>query len=258
LIVDPITPALIEKAVWHLDEPMTDLSTIPFYLICQQAREHVTVCLSGEGGDEVLVGYDRFKASKANAYYALLPEWLRRGILAPLINTLADQPQKKGPINLLKRFIQGGLLPEVGGHMRWQYFSTPAQDAELFSVAMQGAMTLEPFAPIRNCVALCDSAKRLDQEIYVDLKFTMPDSVLMKVDKMSMAHALEYECHFWTICLWNSVPQFRQSSNCKALRPRQSSGRRCKAFSQRRSVTAASRVIASRSRTGSARSCGII
>jgi asparagine synthase (glutamine-hydrolysing) len=196
LIVDPITPELIEQAVWHLDEPMTDLSTIPFYLICQKAREHVTVCLSGEGGDEVLVGYDRFKASKANAYYGLLPEWLRRGILAPLINALPDQPQKKGPINVLKRFVQGGLLPEEGGHMRWQYFSTPAQDAELFSAAMRGVMTLEPFAPIRNYVAQCDSTKRLDQEIYVDLKFTMPESVLMKVDKMSMAHALEVRVPF--------------------------------------------------------------
>ena len=110
LIIDPITPELVEEAVWHLDEPMTDLSAIPFYLICKKAREHVTVCLSGEGGDEVLVGYDRFKASKVNGYYSCLPGWLRRGIIAPLIMALPDQEQKKGPLNVLKRFIQGGLL----------------------------------------------------------------------------------------------------------------------------------------------------
>ncbi len=196
LIIDPITPELIEEAVWHLDEPMTDLSTLPFYLICKKAREHVTVCLSGEGGDEVLVGYDRFKASRAHSYYAYLPESIRRGIIAPLVNALPDQPQKKGPINMLKRFIQGGLLPEEAGHMRWQYFGTPEHDQHLFAQDIRQAVVMDPFAPIRSHLARCNSRNRLDQEIYVDLKFTMSDSVLMKVDKMSMAHALEVRVPF--------------------------------------------------------------
>ena len=187
LIIDPITPALIEKAVWHLDEPMTDLSTIPFYLICKKAREHVTVCLSGEGGDEVLVGYDRFKASKANDYYAILPEWIRRGVVAPLVKALPDQSQKKGPLNVLKRFVEGGLLPEEAGHMRWQYFGKPETDNEFFAKSVLAKISRDPFAPIRTQVTHCNSASRLDREIYVDLMFTMPDSVLMKVDKMSMA-----------------------------------------------------------------------
>ncbi len=196
IIIDPITPDLIEKAVWHLDEPMTDLSTIPFYLICKMAREHVTVCLSGEGGDEVLVGYDRFKASKANGYYAFLPEWVRRGVIAPVINALPDQPQKKGLVNVVKRFIQGGLLPEEAGHMRWQYFGMPADDQQLFAKDILGEISRDPFAPIRAHALRCNSTERLDREIYVDLKFTMPDSVLMKVDKMSMAHALEVRVPF--------------------------------------------------------------
>jgi asparagine synthase (glutamine-hydrolysing) len=196
LIVEPITPALIETAVWHLDEPMTDLSTIPFYLICRKAREHVTVCLSGEGGDEVLVGYDRFKASKAHRYYALLPEWVRRSAIAPLVNVLPDQAQKKGPVNLLKRFVQGGLLPEEAGHMRWQYFGTPEHEARLLAEPLRNGAARDPFAPIRRHVARCNSTNRLDREIYVDLKLTLPDSVLMKVDKMSMAHALEVRVPF--------------------------------------------------------------
>jgi asparagine synthase (glutamine-hydrolysing) len=196
LIIEPITPELLETAVWHLDEPMTDLSTIPFYLICKKAREHVTVCLSGEGGDEVLVGYDRFKASKANSYYELLPTWLRRGIIAPFVNALPDQSQKKGMVNILKRFVQGGMLPEKGGHIRWQYFGTPEHDAELFSEAVRRGISMEPFAPVRRCLEHCNSDQRLDREIYADLKFMMPDSVLMKVDKMSMAHALEVRVPF--------------------------------------------------------------
>jgi asparagine synthase (glutamine-hydrolysing) len=196
LIIDPITPELVEEAVWHLDEPMTDLSAIPFYLICKKAREHVTVCLSGEGGDEVLVGYDRFKASKAHEYYRLLPAWMRQRVIPPLIAALPDRPQKKGPINILKRFIEGGLLPDDGGHMRWQYFGLPQQGAALFSKELLQAISGDPFEPIRHYAARCNSRDRLDQEIYVDLKFIMPESLLMKVDKMSMAHALEVRVPF--------------------------------------------------------------
>ena len=52
LILDTLKPEYVEKTLYHLDEPMTDLSTVPLYLLCKQAREHVTVCLSGEGADE--------------------------------------------------------------------------------------------------------------------------------------------------------------------------------------------------------------
>ena len=80
IVIEPITPELIEAAVWHLDEPMTDLSSIPFHLLCRRARAHATVCLSGEGGDEVFVGYDRFIASKIEqAAYRRIPRALRRG-----------------------------------------------------------------------------------------------------------------------------------------------------------------------------------
>ncbi|PON15720.1 hypothetical protein C2W62_22320 [Candidatus Entotheonella serta] len=139
---------------------MTDLSSVPVYLICQRGREHVTVCLSGEGGDESLGGYDRFKASKAHATYALLPDWIRRGIVAPLVRALPDQPQKKGAINIVKRFIEGGLLPEEGGHMRWQYFGTPEHEAGMFAPSFHTQMTMDPFAPIRAHLADCQSASR--------------------------------------------------------------------------------------------------
>ncbi len=120
----------------------------------------MTVCLSGEGGDESLGGYDRFKASKAHATYALLPDWIRRGIVAPLVRALPDQPQKKGAINIVKRFIEGGLLPEEGGHMRWQYFGTPEHEAGMFAPSFHTQMTMDPFAPIRAHLADCQSASR--------------------------------------------------------------------------------------------------
>ena len=79
----PVTPDVIEQAVWHLDEPMTDLSSVPLFLLCREARRDVTVCLSGEGGDEVFVGYDRFIAAKAERLYRLIPRPIRKGLPWP-------------------------------------------------------------------------------------------------------------------------------------------------------------------------------
>jgi len=69
-MIEGLTEELIEKSIWHLDEPMTDLSSIPLMLILPGGAEGRHRLLSGEGGDEVFAGYDRFKASKINSYYS--------------------------------------------------------------------------------------------------------------------------------------------------------------------------------------------
>jgi asparagine synthase (glutamine-hydrolysing) len=196
IVIEPITPELIEHAVWHLDEPMTDLSSIPFGVLSAAARRDVTVCLSGEGGDEVFVGYDRFIASKLHhALVGRLPKAARRG-LERAVRRLPDQEQKKGAINMLRRFIEGGALPDEGGHLRWQYFSSTEQDRALFRPEFLARVACDPFEPIRRHRARIRNADRLAEECYIDLRLTMPDSVLMKVDKMSMAHSLEVRVPF--------------------------------------------------------------
>lgn len=189
LLIDPITPEIIEKAVWHLDQPFSEFSVLPYFLICRKAREYVTVCLSGEGGDEVFVGYDRFKASRADRYLSRLPGPLRRAA-GSLAASLPDRPQKKGALNSLRRFFQGAALP-AGGHMRWQYFLT----AELANDLYRGRSGEEILA---GTLAWADRAASesgepdgLEREIYCELRFMMPENSLMKVDKMSMACALE-------------------------------------------------------------------
>ena len=85
----------LESAVYHLDEPMTDLSAIPLMLICRKAKETVTVVLSGEGGDEIFAGYDRFKASKA-AGYLQPPARLRPPAAPPGLPAARPAPEKGG------------------------------------------------------------------------------------------------------------------------------------------------------------------
>jgi len=209
LIIEPVTPEVIEQVVWQLDEPMTDLAAVPFFLLCKEVRQHVKVCLSGEGGDETLVGYDRFKASKANRYYSVLPSSFRRNLVAPMVRDLADRPQKKGAVNILKRFIEGGLLPDDGGHMRWQFFSNAALEQRLFLPEFRQHLRMDPFEPVRRHVDGRSFATALDRELYVEMRLAMVGNPLFKVDRMSMAHGLEVRVplldhHFIETCA--SIP----------------------------------------------------
>jgi asparagine synthase (glutamine-hydrolysing) len=191
LMLDTLNADYVEKTLWHLDEPMTDLSTVPLYLLCKQAREHVTVCLSGEGADESFAGYDRFKASRMNRFFRLVPPPLRRQVIGRFIAMLPDQPQKKGAINMLKRFVEGANLDPSGGHLRWQYFLNKSLENNLFLPAFRDRIRMDPFRQIRELAARCDATDQVNREIYLDMRFMMTDSVLMKVDRMSMASSLE-------------------------------------------------------------------
>jgi asparagine synthase (glutamine-hydrolysing) len=190
LLIPPVDSAAIERSVWHLDEPTTDPSNLPFMLICQEARHHVKVCLSGDGSDEILMGYDRFRASKAAAGLARLPVPLRQQLYRALIRCIPDDERKKGARNVLKRFLQGAILPVAGEHIRWQYFLDPGQTPDLFADDWLRTVDTDPFAPVKRWSQLAPG-ERGAREQFVELNTILPDSVLMKVDKMSMACGLE-------------------------------------------------------------------
>lgn len=192
LMLDTLRPDYVEQTLYHLDEPMTDLSTVPLFLLCKQAREHVTVCLSGEGADESFAGYDRFKASRLNRWFGIMPKPIRRDVIGRMVNLLPDQPQKKGAINMLKRFVEGSNLDSGGEHLRWQYFLNQNLEDKLFDNSFKAKIERDPFRQVREYSDRCDAGDdALNREIYLDMRFMMTDSVLMKVDRMSMASSLE-------------------------------------------------------------------
>jgi asparagine synthase (glutamine-hydrolysing) len=190
LLITPIDSARIERSVWHLDEPTTDPSNLPFMLICQQAHQFVKVCLSGDGGDELFMGYDRFRASKACQLLERCPIPFRGALYRAVIDHIHDDAQKKGPRNILKRFLQGAVLPAAGEHIRWQYFLDPELATVLFKPEFLRSIDLDPFAPVKRWSADAPT-ERGAREQFIELNTVLPDSVLMKVDKMSMAHSLE-------------------------------------------------------------------
>ena len=196
LMIPEVTIQDLEDAVWHLDEPMTDLSALPLYLVCREAKKHVTVCLSGEGGDEIFAGYDRFKASKFDHYYRRVPEWLREKVHLSGGETPA-RPAAKKRGHQYPETVYGRIPPAAG----WRapalaIFHFPGLGNGCSKTTFKARISTDPFRPSKACLERCPSDDRLDREIYLDLKFVMPDSVLMKVDKMSMAHALEIRVPF--------------------------------------------------------------
>ncbi|MGA0368014.1 MAG: asparagine synthase (glutamine-hydrolyzing) [Kiritimatiellia bacterium] len=196
LMINEMTAERIEKSIWHFDEPMTDLSSIPLMLLCEEAKKDVSVILSGEGGDEIFAGYDRFRASRLDSYYRCIPRILREKMVTPLILALPDQAQKKGAINMLKRFVEGSMLPGEAEQLRWQFFSSPAMEEGLYSASFLDEIERDAFAPLRAVRSRCRTADRVNAELYADTRFMMVDSVLMKVDKMSMSTGLEVRVPF--------------------------------------------------------------
>jgi asparagine synthase (glutamine-hydrolysing) len=159
-------------------------------LICEEARRYVKVCLSGDGGDEILMGYDRFRASKAAAALERVPLPLRQRLYRAIINRIPDDENKKGARNVLKRFLQGAILPAAGEHIRWQYFMDPQEVSELFSDELLRTVDTNPFGPVQRWSRLAP-LERSAREQFVELNTVLPDSVMMKVDKMSMSCGLE-------------------------------------------------------------------
>jgi asparagine synthase (glutamine-hydrolysing) len=120
-----------------------------------------------------------------------LPGPIRRHVVGKIAASLPDRPQKKGAINMLKRFIEGSNLPAEARHLRWQYFSNSKLEQRLFNDDFKAKAAFDPFRQIREHMSKCDADDVVNREIYLDMRFMMTDSVLMKVDKMSMASSLE-------------------------------------------------------------------
>lgn len=185
--------SLTEKLSRHLDEPFGDFSIFPTYLVSKMAREHVTVCLSGDGGDELFAGYDTYRAHLfEQRYYAWWPEWLKSGIIQPFASSLMPTGKKKGAINSLKRFVEGAGLPSELYHARWMTFLRQKEREALFTPSAAEVIGTEnPYRHIIEASARAAGTHDITRTGYIDVKTYLVDNILVKVDRMSMAPSLE-------------------------------------------------------------------
>ncbi len=196
-IITPDAVRLTERIVWQLDEPFGDFSVFPTLMVSEMARKHVTVILSGDGGDELLAGYDTYLADRMARKAGWLPAAWRRRLLDPLVLSLPPTEKKKGLINKARRFVEGLRLPADLQHVRWMIFMQQLEKQQLYRLEiMQAIASHDPYDFIRAAFQDCTSTIPLDQQEYVDIMTYLADDILVKVDRMSMLVSLEARTPF--------------------------------------------------------------
>jgi asparagine synthase (glutamine-hydrolysing) len=185
-IANPQIEQLLPKLAWHFDEPFADSSAVPTYYVSAAARSLVTVALSGDGGDELWAGYARHRveqwrgrACKVLGRAAPLAAFVARALPlsvkgARALRHLALRPDKWYAL----QHAYGLFEPEA----------KPALYSDGFTAAARQA---DPFAPFRDAWQSCRSADPVDRAMYVDFRTYLPDDIMTKVDRMSMAVSLE-------------------------------------------------------------------
>jgi asparagine synthase (glutamine-hydrolysing) len=182
LVVDPNVIGIIDDLAWYLDEPFGDSSAIPTYMVSKLAAEHVTVVLSGDGGDELFAGYDKYVRERRDRRVEQIPRPLRQ--LAGLAGR-AMQEGMKGR-NFLRHLAFDGTE---------RYFDTNIlfREAEKISLFAEDAYEHIRKEDPRRAWAACmkNASHWLSSLQYMDLKNYLPNDILTKVDRMSMAHSIE-------------------------------------------------------------------
>jgi asparagine synthase (glutamine-hydrolysing) len=184
-IVTPDVCRLVEEIVWHHDEPFADVSSIPTYVVSKMAREHVTVVLSGDGGDEVFAGYGRYAIHKRREVFERIPSAARRGLMLPLSHSLPHFMPGK---NYLRNIALDAAARYVDS---LAFFDERAKRRLLSDSTARLLRQHDSTEAFRMLFDVPTSPERIDHLIYLDSKTYLPGDILAKVDRMSMAHSIE-------------------------------------------------------------------
>jgi asparagine synthase (glutamine-hydrolysing) len=188
LVLRPNAVELLPKLVEAFDEPFGDSSALPTYLVSVLAVSEVKVALSGEGGDELFGGYYTYVAD------LLAPRVGRLAALAlPLAEALPSRADRVGFDYKAKRFARAAALPPLERHHGWKEIFSPQARAEL---AGPGASAWDPLDLYRERYAETAGAEPLARMQDVDLGIYLVDDLLVKTDRLSMAHSLELRVPF--------------------------------------------------------------
>jgi asparagine synthase (glutamine-hydrolysing) len=197
--VVPLDPAdLIDRVSRHLEEPTADSSAVPVYLLCQAARRRFTVAMSGDGADELLAGYDTYRATAFAARYRRLPRLVRQRVLAPAAACIPVRDGKYSLHQVAMRFVRGAELGPDLDHCAWRLAFSDELKRRLytddFAAAARGCDPLGRYAA--HIRAVPPGRDRLCGWLNADTSFYLPNDMLVKVDRMSMAHGLEVRVPF--------------------------------------------------------------
>lgn len=184
----------LPRVQYHTDEPDANLSAVPLLFLSKLAREQVKVVLSGEGSDEMFGGYNEYYETRAVRAYMLLPAALRRA-MARCAKKLPHFPGKNTIIKYSKPFCERYL-----GHA--QIMDEDEANAILCDELKDGMTTTDVLRPYFEKVRDCDEVL---QKMYIDMHFWLPQDILLKADKMTMANSIELRVPFLDRVVWEAA-----------------------------------------------------
>ncbi len=191
-VVRPNAVEVLPTIVEHHGQPFADSSALPTHYVSELTRSGVTVALSGDGGDEVFGGYDRYSA-------ALLADLVRPLPIGPAVRVIGAAARLVPPLQRfagrLERFAATRQLSTLSAYSRWMAHFTPERKHWLYTDEMRNAVRPEQHEEwligVANGMPGLDTVNRLSR---LDMLTYLPDDVLTKVDIASMTHSLEVRC----------------------------------------------------------------
>src|SRR3954467_10282709 len=185
LVVKPDAIGILDRVVWHFDEPFADSSAIPTWYVSEMARRHVTVVLSGDGGDELFGGYDRYVPHPRVVAFDRLAPGVGRAMASAAWRALPHGARGKNFLRHVSRDAQGRYLDSM------TFYHADEREALMSADLRQslGGWDAETFfrAPFERLASLPFAA----QMMAFDFETYLPEDCLTKVDRMSMAHSIE-------------------------------------------------------------------
>jgi len=183
----------LESIIRFADEPFADSSMVPMYYLSRQTRQHVTVALSGDGGDEVFGGYDRYIGLQLAEKYHKVPGFVRKGMIGPLAGLIPESLGKSSNLRRIKRLTYPATDTTEQWYMGWmQQFRTDSH-IKVFTPSFTSAIAGEGGWNDHMSAAFAEAASSSSTKSaqWVDATTYLPGDLMVKADRMSMAHGLE-------------------------------------------------------------------
>ena len=190
LVIRPDAASVLQELMRHFGEPFADSSALPTWYISKEVRKRVTVALTGDGGDEAFGGYSfRYLPHDRDARLRrAIPSFLRRSLFAALAESWPQRKSLPRPLRL-RNLFRNLSMEEDRAYYHDLCFTSPELAAQLAPELARHEATVEEH--VREVYRAANTGDALQAIMLADVSLYLPEDVLVKVDRMSMAHGLE-------------------------------------------------------------------
>ena len=196
-VVEPSALQILPKLIWHYDEPFADSSAIPMMYLSEMTRREVTVSLSGDGGDELFAGYQRYQAVKLGQWADCLPRFCRNLMGSSVWQGLPASVRQNSKRRRFKRLLSAIALEPRRRYLKWVSIFDDERRADLYTPEFRGSLQGHDSADfLFQAYNECPERDFVTQTTCVDVLTYLPCDILTKVDIASMAFALEARAPF--------------------------------------------------------------